>query len=425
MNFTYEWLRMVVTTIDTIYQEELQRKPDPDGLAAYLHAAMYGGMTGEQIREIIKNSDEYKQLHAQPPTPSSDPVGRISRAGDVFQVNGKIFRPVFASGFALSTRPEGEQDAFIDWLSQKGFNGVRVMVGGLSWAGQTPETARNGLEKLLHKLRAKNLYASLTLLTDTAVIKTDKQEHVKKVREIVEKFDNTIIEMANEPYHATQDDEVHSLEYLYNLSKLFSQVQVVSLGAIESDEQKPAHYRDFITAHLDRSRSPWPNQIRRVRELELVKNETKVPLLNNEPIGAGEVDINGKRISDSEAFFTMGVLNRIFEVGGVFHFEDGLLAKVPRPVQNYCAERFVQGSKLGYELGRLTFKNTGWHDSPVKSADFNSVTRVYSGVSGDRGMLVIVGGTFPKAKVEFQNGWRLDKPMFIGNQVDVVQIVRG
>ena len=51
---------------------------------------------------------------------------------------------------------------------------------------------------------------------------------------------------------------------------------------------------------------------------------------------------------------------------------------------------------------QLTFKNTGWHDSPVKT--FSGATRVYSGV-GDDNIACVIG---PESGfwMETQNGYR-------------------
>jgi len=60
-------------------------------------------------------------------------------------------------------------------------------------------------------------------------------------------------------------------------------------------------------------------------------------------------------------------LSRVFEVGSNFHFEDGLRAKVPGPIQQRCADAFIAGTRIVNDSYMLTFQNAGWPYSPVRS----------------------------------------------------------
>ena len=147
----------------------------------------------------------------------------------------------------------------------------------------------------------------------------------------------------------------------------------------------------FVTAHLDRGRDKW-NQVRRVRELAVLGDTTRKPVVNNEPIGAAESSQAGRRESDPAFFFCMGALNRVFEVGGVFHSEAGLNGALPGPVQQACAEAFVEGSRIVPADDRLVFKNATWADSPVVKARFDdTIIRAYTGVGGSAAWTVLVG----------------------------------
>jgi hypothetical protein len=208
--------------------------------------------------------------------------------------------------------------------------------------------------------------------------------------------------VANEPYHSTQASQLHNPS---NLLRLGRQAQVpFALGAAESDESEEMSGGSFITAHLDRGRDKW-NQVRRVRELEMLSEKGGKPVLNNEPIGAAEVSLPGRRESDPAFFFCLGALNRTSEVGGVFHSDAGLNGLQPGPVQQACADAFVAGSRTIPVEDRLKFKNAGWADSPVAGARFEqTVVRAYSGVSGSRAWTTLVGLSGDPG-LRLQHGW--------------------
>ena len=161
--------------------------------------------------------------------------------------------------------------------------------------------------------------------------------------------------------------------------------------------------------------------VRRVRELEAASHTSGRPVLNNEPIGAAEVNQPGRRLNDPSIFFCMGALNRIFEVGGVFHSQSGLDATQLGLVQTSCAAEFIRGFSAIDTQDRLLFQNAGWSTSPVRSANFDqTVVRAYSGITGNRGWMVLVG-LRGDPRVEYQNGWRPDG---VVAEVSGCQIVR-
>jgi hypothetical protein len=85
------------------------------------------------------------------------------------------------------------------------------------------------------------------------------------------------------------------------------------------------------------------------------------------------------------------------------------------------AQAFISGFSAIDTQDRLAFKNAGWSDSPVKSAAFDqAVIRAYSGITGNRGWLVLVG-LRGDPRVEYQNGWR---PAGVVAEMSGCQIVR-
>src|SRR6188768_2969399 len=334
---------------------------------------------------------------AKPPT--SVPIaGRIRADGRKFANDKGRWRPLLASGFALSTkimRDRAGAEQYLDWLVATGFNGYRLFLGHLGWADQTPEQALDGLPTLLQASLDRHLYVVTTCLTGTAEYDYDIHDHCESVGRIDEGFLNAIGEIANEPWHGTQNEETHDYGVLQGIGhRSFASRGIMwSCGATPDDEPNPETLPlddDAIWCHLDRGRDLW-NMVRRCRELENASAGYHKPVWNGEPIGWGEVEEPSRRCAKPEIAFCMGALSRGFELGLVSHADHGLLATMPGPVQQQCHDAVVHGFNL-FGGADLNFKNAGWVDSPVHAANFEKVIRVYSFLdSPSHGWTVLVG----------------------------------
>jgi hypothetical protein len=347
--------------------------------------------------------------------------GRLRIDGRAFVNDAGTFRPIFTSGLALLARSSDEMRAFLDWAARTGFNGLRVFAGKLGWASQSVAQAKARLPELLNEAAARGLYVEVTAITDSRDGGYDPADHFRAIARIAEQGTNAILEVANEPYHGTQADAIHSAETLLALGRQSS--LPFALGAAQDDESVEMGGGSFVTAHLDRGRDKW-NQVRRVRELAVLGDTTRKPVVNNEPIGAAESSQPGRRESDPAFFFCMGALNRVFEVAGVFHSEAGLNATLPGPVQQACAEAFVEGSRIVPSEDRLAFKNATWADSPVVKARFDeTIIRAYTGVGGSAAWTVLVGLSGDPG-LELRAPWRIAKRLAQRPGVEVLQLER-
>lgn len=317
----------------------------------------------------------------------------------MFENDRGIYRPVWCGALSLLPKTQSDIVAYLDWAASSGFNGVRVFAGELGWSKperQTLQLVYDRLPFVIDEGRKRGLYVEVTALTDTAN-GYNVEDHIKRIREIVSDKDNVIVELANEPYHGTQADKVHSPAYLAGLRQSISSLTMTALGASADDENDEFSAGDFVTVHLDRGRDKW-NMVRRVRELENLSAKVNKPVMNNEAIKFGS------QMNDPAIAFTMGVLNRGFEIGGVLHCDDALNAAVPFTQQAF-ADAWVSGSKCIKTDARLRFVNATWADSPVASADFDTrIVRAYSFVSPDQSVLVEVG-VVGDGGVQFKNGW--------------------
>ena len=348
--------------------------------------------------------------------------GRLRVDGRAFVNDAGTFRPVFTSGLSLLAKSADDRRLFLDWAARTGFNGVRVFAGALTWAAQTAEHARNRLSELLADAAARGLYVEVTAITDSRDGGYDPTTHFQVIARLAEQAGNAILEVANEPYHGTQSDPIHSAGTLLSIGR---QTPVpFALGAAEDDESVEMGGGTFVTAHLDRGRDKW-NQVRRVRELAVLGDTTRKPVINNEPIGAAEASHPGRRESDPAFFFCMGALNRVFEVGGVFHSDAGLNAVLPGPVQQACADGFVEGSRIVPSEDRLAFMNATWAGSPVVNARFDqTIIRAYTGVSGNAAWTVLVGLSGDPG-LELRPPWRITKRLADRPGVAVLQLEKG
>jgi hypothetical protein len=287
-------------------------------------------------------------------------------------------------------RPGWDYRPALDENAALGFNLVRVFAGRLAWCGQTDDGARERLPEFLGHAHQRGLNVEVTANTDAAGGAYDVVQHTAEVCRMLSPFD--LLEQANEPWDVEQQLSPQFLRDLPRPSGV-----PVALGAAQTDEERTYADAGYVTAHLDRGRPKW-NMVRRVRELEALSAMTGKHVVNNEPIGAGERDEAGKRESDPAVFYAMGALNRLMEVGGIFHSSDGLMAQPLGPNQRRCAQAFIASSRVMGDGPRLAYRNAGHDGSPVKDIRFNDgdmgregCTRCYSGIVGVDGFSVAVG----------------------------------
>jgi hypothetical protein len=340
---------------------------------------------------------------------SGGPVGRAKVSGRFWQTDNGDFRPRFASMLSILRRSDAEIAQLLDWVRDTGFNGIRVFAGNLSWAQQSASQVVRKLPFLLDHCQARGLYVEITAVTDSGQSPSySERGHISAVADICRAYNNTLLELANEYWHPTQSAWTHDIRNLFATFQEVCGGVASTLGAPSGDEPEDVTMptANYLTLHLDRSRDKW-NMVRRVRELENASNRYGKPVMNNEPIGADEVESGGRRLNDPAVFFCMGALNRLFEVGGVHHSQHGLDAVMPGPVQNNCAQHFIRGWSALKTTDRIRFWNTGWTGSPIKSANFDQVIRVYTGTWGNKGVTVLVG-LRGDPRLEFDNGWELD-----------------
>jgi hypothetical protein len=389
-----------------------------DGCDAYSEL-VYLKFAAQIIRvgksDVVGSDIALPVMNCTPPRPAFG--GAVHIAGKFFTNNNGVFRPVLASGLSILS-PSKPRDAFLDWIVAQGFDGIRVFAGNLTFDGATAAQARDALPGLLDAVRSRNLWVEVTALTDTASMsKDDIRNHVRAIAQMCAGHEEVFgIEIGNELYHPTQNSALTDTGFLNELKNIIRQAGFtgpIAYGAAQDDESTQFSGGDYTTIHLDRGRPAW-NQVRRIREMQNVVDATGKPALDNERTGAAEPGTPGQRISDVSWFFCAGALDRLFEVPGVFHFEDGLHINMPvGPTQTQAATAYIQGFRIMDQYvrgGRSTYQNSnghgGWASSPVQNFNESRAARAYAGVNGANGGIVIVGSN-DSGVVNVGAGWTL------------------
>jgi hypothetical protein len=171
------------------------------------------------------------------------------------------------------------------------------------------------------------------------------REQVAGVGRIAAGYPNVAVQLANEHYHPTQSRELRDPATLTALARLVPP-QVLYTESAAAEDTAPQPQGAYITRHLSRSGSP-ARMIARVQLLGRLEAETGKPVVNDEPIGAAERDQPGRRLSDPGFFRALASATSAAGLaGGTFHCEDGLLARIPGPVQQACARAWVEGASV-------------------------------------------------------------------------------
>jgi len=286
---------------------------------------------------------------------------------------------------------------------------VRIFCGALPWCSQEPQHVYERLPGVLEACAARGVNAYLAYHTEAGT-GYDLDAHTDEVERIARAYPTVVLrEVANEADHPTQGDRL-SPERCADLADRMDGV-VLHGATITDDESMIYAGRDGNAVHLDRGRDPW-NMVRRIREIYGRSEANGLPSTNQEPIGGAEQPEPGKRLSDPAIFRTMGALGRLFDCLSIFHSDDGLNARPFQPRQLACARAFGEGFRAWPTEDELQYRNTGHGGSPVKTANFDRVIRVYSGVVPDwtQALTVVLGlqQSTDYAGVELNEGWRWD-----------------
>lgn len=258
---------------------------------------------------------------------------------------------------------EGEAAAYLDWARDHGVTVVRVLTMAKHLFELTPADGLAALPRLLTLAAERGLHVEVVALADTAEYDVDLDAHVLAVGKIAAAHPNAFLEIANEPYHGTQNAALHDRATLARLAALVPPEVVLALGsprAANALAVSPAG--DYVTVHMPRGGGdPWDH----VRELAggaaLVAHYGR-PVVSDEPIGAAPEAVRGRRDDSPERFRAAALLTRMTGMHATFHYEGGLRAKVPTGPELRAFEAWREAWTLlpdGIERGAFRVVDAG------------------------------------------------------------------
>ncbi len=340
------------------------------------------------------------------------------------------WRGVTAFGLAdlLADGRETDARTFTKWARDTGFNVLRVlaMLPSGGWLDLSPADGRRALPRVFAIAREQGMYVQVVALANTNErsgryrAEPFLREQVREVGRLCAKAGNCVLELANEPYHRSQA----SLDEPALMRRLEQEVPKelpVAWGAAADDESHEMAGGTYVVVHVGRSGDRW-TRVARMRSLAGLSAATGKFVVDNEPIGAAEIPDRGRRDSAPEAFFAQGVLSRLLDVGSTFHCEDCLPARVPGPVQQRCADAFVEGRRIVPEDVDPTIVDAASAAAPAAVADGVNA-RVFSATADDRAWSLILGQS-NEVGVRWDHGWRAAKRIAQRPGVEVWTAVR-
>ena len=270
----------------------------------------------------------------QQPAPASSPASGHLRIADAnfVDASGRRFEWRGISAFRLAEMiahgREGEAVAFLDWAARQKLTVVRVFLMAHHLFRLAPEEGRAALPRLLELAGQRGLYVEAVLLADTGTIALDHAAHVRAAAAIAATRSNTLVEIANEPWHPTQDPRLHDPAYVKSLADLVPRQVPVALGSVEGSPGYAAGR--YVTWHSPRSNAEegWGHVFALADGATLIAKWGK-PVIGDEPIGAAPAAIPGRRDDSAARFAAAAALTRLAGLGPTFHYEGGLQSRVP------------------------------------------------------------------------------------------------
>jgi hypothetical protein len=293
-------------------------------------------------------------------------------------------------------------EAYLDWCAKQELTVVRVLTMAKHLFELDPAEGRAALPRLLEMAHGRGLYVEIVGLADTAEIPLDIDRHIREIGVIAAKHPNAVVEIANEPVHATQTVRIHDPGELERLARLVPDEVPVALGA--ADDERFAG-GDYATVHLSRDSGDdgWAHVTALAAAAQLLRKWGK-PVVNDEPIGAGNQLDPGRRDDSPERFRAAALLTRMIGLGATFHYEGGLQTRVPAGREGECFDAWQEAWTLLPAGGAFTLLEPGAQGSPVQSVK-GEFAGAYVAVRGESAWLLVTR-TRGEIGVTWAEGWQ-------------------
>lgn len=295
---------------------------------------------------------------------------------------------------------EAEAAAYLDWAKVQDVTVVRVLLMAQHLFELTPEAGRAALPKLLDLAKERGIAIEVVALADTRGVKIDYEAHVREIGRIAMEKGNAFIELANEPGHPTQSDQVHEPAFLRKLAALLPEPLVVALGSFEYGEGFAGG--DYATTHVPRGDEGWDHVYEVATRAERVA-QLKKPVVSDEPIGAGPEYQAGRRDNDPARFAAAAALTRLAGMEATFHYEGGLYSRIPAGPEAESLSAWKDGLELvGPPRHEGEFLPP---DAVSRIATIDSPGRAYARVTSGQATILIVNPG-DSASITLQPEWK-------------------
>jgi hypothetical protein len=332
-----------------------------------------------------------------PPTGS---LTALSVKGPIFSENGLPWRWKGCSAFLLPQRHAVGQDInpFLDWAQEMGFNILRCFVAmaivppkvGLPAYVLEPDQIGRFVDVLVSRgMRCELTLGDMQILMPNL---SDQQRYFERRTQVTRNYHNIVSETCNEPFKNGVDVKAIG-HFAYNL---------LASGDYSFDVQEALF--DFITVHPER-KEEWP---RTGKDGYDFYEKWRRPVVMDEGVGAGETLIPWSRSNVSPDFFDYAATAALNSAGATAHFEDGIYARLPGPVQQTSLTQFVAGlNAIDIEAPYGSYTRGGLSTCPIEHDDATAL-RTFGRIMGNRAEVVVVRPTLHQASDRVPvNGWRI------------------
>lgn len=345
-----------------------------------------------------------------PPTQSIHLQGTTFRTAD-----GKFWNERKITAFDLMNT----DFSFLDWAHDTGFNSVRVLTTAAITTNLPPQIGEAKIGSACDALRQRGMGAEFVLLADTATQNLNRDMMTSHVLGVVQQVQDHCsdlpisFEIANENAHPSQQKDLQDISFLQALRgdiKTKLPNAPVSLGSTccGQPDTIPAYGLggDFITLHLDRSRTPFWDEVRRIKDLIDTQSSNHQRVSDDEGMGANETDEPGRRSANPTRFFVQGVLDRLGELGSTFHCDSCVTAVVPGPIQQQCAKAYIAGATIVPDDQYFVFHNDSTGGA-TNGANWSHVEKLFTfeNTTGGQSYVVALNVTGDLG-ITWANGWR-------------------
>jgi hypothetical protein len=363
-----------------------------------------------------------RESAGRPAAPASPPAAATQRpsaqsttasSGRHVAINGNRFYVANApfdwrgiTAFALvqqiAAGREAEAIGYLDWAQRHGLTVVRVLTMAQHLFRLSPEQGRAALPRLLDLASARGLFVEVVALADTADAAVDPEAQVKAIGAIAAAHSNAFVEIANEPAHRTQRKELHDAARLKALATLIPEHVPIAFGSAEYGDAFGGG--DYATYHFPRESGDdgWGHVLRLADGARLVELWRK-PVVSDEPIGASQEFIRGRRDNAPERFGAAAILTRFAGMYATFHYEGGLLARLPegRELAAFDAWRSALDLAARVPLEQTRFLD---RDGSQAIASVIGARATFARASPDEAWLLVLDPG-SDVRIEWRGGW--------------------